>query len=95
MASSSSRSFSLHGEIYARVYLCFNTPYSVPGSNIRVFILFKLNKHYQIKIGLHNLYMSSSYEIIRASKLRGEPRALSTSGIGTRTVVPTCRDIKL
>jgi hypothetical protein len=29
MASSSSRNFSLHGEIYALVYLCFNTPYSV------------------------------------------------------------------
>jgi len=33
--------------------------------------------------------MSSSHEIITASKLRGDPRALSTSGIGTRTVVPT------
>jgi hypothetical protein len=87
MASSSSRNFFLHGEICAHVYLCFNTPYSVPGSDIRVFILFKLNKHFQIKIGLHNLYMSSSHEIITASKLRREPRALSTSGIGTRTVV--------
>jgi len=33
--------------------------------------------------------MSSSHKIITASKLRGERRALSTSGIETRIVVPT------
>jgi len=75
------------------VYICVSTPHILYlVQTFGYFFYFKLNKHYQIKIGLHNLYMSSSHEIITASKLREELRApLSTSGIGTRTVVPTSR----